>query len=296
MSYGNKTNCFGQPGFGCTEYRIGLYAAHYGYHLARQLQANVLLCHALTIPAALPQTAWVSLSDSEREGMMQDSKQALLRLAQELEGHARGAGFKPKIRHAISAGSVAAVVREQVLQHPAQMIIMGTHTASALATFLLGNHCRQLRESQDQPILLVPQAASATALKRIAFASDFSDPVQDMAAINALVSMAKKVGASLVLTHIYNDQNHSADFLQWTKHLLLEFIERAGEAKIDYMVVEDRQVEHGLGVLIRHEHIDMLAMVHHEHSLIYELLHESHRQEMADERFVPLLIFKSQTR
>lgn len=114
-----------------------------------------------------------------------------------------------------------------------------------------------------------------------------------MESINALIEMAKKLDAKLILTHIYNDKNHCPDFLQWTKHLLLELIERADYRKIDYLVVEDREVEHGLGVLISHEHINMLAVVRHEHSFLYELVNKSHSREMAEQICIPLMIFKA---
>ncbi|WP_214070064.1 universal stress protein [Mucilaginibacter sp. dw_454] len=269
------------------------HAAKYGYHLARQMHTGVFLCHAMTIPAEMPQAGFVSLTDTELDGLMQDSRAALLELQQELAHQGGGAGFQPKVTQVMSAGTVTAVIQAQLLKHPAELVILGTHADSALGTFLLGDHGLQLRECLDQPILLVPPSAKTAAVKRIAFASDFSAPDQDIKAISSLIVIAEKTGAALLLTHIYNDQNHSADFLQWTKHLLLELIERSDYDQIDYMVVEDREVERGLEVLIRREKIDLLAMVHHEHAFIYELLHKSHSQEMSGQTPVPLLIFKA---
>src|ERR1700733_13210547 len=114
------------------------HAAEYGYRLATQLKANLVLCNAFTVPAEVPESGMVAWPMMEYEEMLKDSEGELRALRTSLERENNDTGFRPSIQCENEVGTMPAVVNDIVANQNIQMVVMATHGNNGLSQFLAG--------------------------------------------------------------------------------------------------------------------------------------------------------------
>lgn len=267
------------------------HAVLYGYQLARLMKADVVLCNAIVIPAEIPQAGFVTWSANEYDMLLDGSTEGLKQLKHELTQKNNTEGFKPVITCVNEAGLLADVLNAIIARQKIDLVIMGTHGSSGLGSFILGNHSRSMIDALKAPLLLVPVQAQVGEVKKIAFATDFKQPLQDMDYIYSLTPLAGAFNAEILLTHIYDEKQAPDIFQKQIKPLLTELINKAHYTAIYYQAIKNNKTEAGLNWLCQHDNIDMLAMVHRQHSFLNGLLNASHTKKMAGHIGVPLLVY-----
>lgn len=276
-----------------TDFSAGAkYAAEYGYNLAGQIKADIILCNAVIVPAEMAQAGFVAWPADEFELLMDESSAELRLLKSRLEDRDDDAGgFRPEIAIVNRAGTVSDVISDiTALQH-IDLVVIGPHSNSGLSGFVLGDHARRLIDDATKPILLVPKGASKKAVKKIAFATDFKEPAEDLRYLEELIQLARPLNAGILLTHVYNEKFQSPDFQTWIKQLIAGLTNKTGYPHIFYNLVNNRTPEEGLTWLCERGDIDILAMVHRKHNLLTNLLLGSHTHKMAAQTLVPLLVY-----
>ncbi len=270
--------------------KTATHAAAYGYNLARQIKANVILSNAVIVPAEIPQAGVVVWPMEEYNILMEDSDNELKSLRMELESKNSGDGFNPTVKIINETGRLTDVVNVIVKEHEVDMVIMGTHAEDGLSTLILGNHIRQMVDSSVKPLLVVPQTAHLTSVKKIAFATDFKQPEKDLESIYNLVPFARLLNAEILITHVNREKYQPDDYQNWLKQFLTDLSNKADYPHIYYRIIKDSNTESGLDWLCKHGYIDMLAMVHRTHGFFDRLLNGSHTQKMASHITIPLLV------
>ncbi|WP_162847113.1 universal stress protein [Mucilaginibacter gracilis] len=268
--------------------------AMYGYELACQLKADVILCNAITIPAEIPQTGFVSWPDNEYEAMMQSSSNELDQLRKLLQASTGSNGsFQPRIRCVNAAGIVGDVVSHAAAESRASLVIAGTHSSTGVAEFVIGNHTRNLIDTTSEPLLIVPPAATFKPVKRIALALDFDDLNQDLATLLRTIAIAKLLDAEILLTHIDTRKQPSLAKQEYLNQTLAGLAKKTGYAQIKTLLIEDKDVEAGLNWLCEHGNIQMLAMAHHAQGFFLSLFKGSHTKKMSDRLCLPMLVLSA---
>ncbi|GAB3915906.1 universal stress protein [Mucilaginibacter boryungensis] len=268
------------------------FTAAYGYSLAQQIKARVVLCHAMNVPAEIPQSGAIAWPMDVYDDLTQDSNDELAKLKSRLISEGDIKAYQPEVSCVHEAGFVADVLNAEAAKFRADMIIIGMHGNDAFGTWMIGNHSRKLIEAAITPLLLVPAGTMPKPIKRIAFGSDFKQPDKDIKTISELVDIAQALDAELILTHI-EQPNADAQYTAIVKQLLMELIGKSSHGKVSYKVVKSDHVEHGLNWLVQHAHIDILAVVHRDHNFFDQLVNGSHTQKAAKVVTAPLLVFKN---
>ena len=261
------------------------HALNYGYSLAKQVKANMIICNAIIEPAEIPQTGMVSWPMEESELLQRDSNRELKLLKEQMEDKEETISFNPSITCISEAGTVTEVINQLDRKFDVGMVIIGTHANSGLYTLLLGNHSREIIDEVNRPLLLVPPTTKIKPVKKIAFATDFSDPVKDMECIHTLITLARPLNAEILITNIFDEDEHIAEWF------MNELANKANYPHIYYRVVKAYHPVSGLDWLCEHGDIDILAMVHRSHSFIDSLFNGSQTQKMANHIVIPLLVF-----
>lgn len=267
------------------------HALNYGYCLAKQVKAHIIICNAIIEPAEVPQAGLVSWPIEESELLEKDSYHEMNLLKSELEGKEEIISFSPSITCKCETGTVIDMVDGLSGREHIDMVIVGTHGSSGLRTLLLGNHSRQMIDELNKPLLLVPPVAAITPIKKIAFATDFADPEKDLECLHTLIKLAKPLSAEILLTYIYSEEYRASKF----QHQIDQFMVRVGDTanypNIYYREVKAHPPVSGLDWLCEHGNIDILAMVHRSHNFIDSLFRGSQTQKMAGHISIPLLVF-----
>jgi len=266
------------------------HAAEYGYIIASQVKADVILCNAFIVPAEMPQGGTLVWPQFEYDEIVDSTNSELKKIKEDLKGSHANDTFKPVINCLSEVGAFTDVIKEIADKNDVELTVMGTHGSSRLESLLMGNHSRRMIDATKCPLLLVPSSAAVKPIKKVAFATDLNGPERYLKAIFALIPLLKKLNAELLLTHIYNGDDPTFKFKQHIQELLVELSNKANYPNIFYRIVNSNQAERGLDWLCDHGHVDVLAMVHHKHSFLDKILSGSHTQKMAEHISIPLLV------
>jgi nucleotide-binding universal stress UspA family protein len=266
------------------------HAAEYGHNLAKQIKANIILCNVVTVPAEIPQAGAIVWPIEEYDVLIKDSADELKRLKKQLDMNDTNDNY-PNISCLNEMGVVTDVIDLIISKHKVDLIVMGMHSADGISTFMLGNHSRNMINKTAKPLLLIPYDAAIVPIRKIAFATDFKQPGDDLEAIYSLIPLARLMNAEILLTHVYNEKNHSPEFERWVKEFFIELSNKANYPHIYYRLIKNRNTEAGLDWICENGQIDMLVMVHRSHNLLDSLLNGSHTQKMANHIAIPLLVF-----
>jgi nucleotide-binding universal stress UspA family protein len=269
------------------------HAAEYGYSLAKQIKANIVLCNAVVVPAEIPQAGMVVWPMEEYDMLMDDSAEELEKLKAHLEQNS--GSFQPLVKCISETGGLLDLVDDIIIEKNIDLVIAGTHGSSGLSSFLLGNHSRNMIEAATKPLLLIPTSAPIRQVKKIAFATDFKQPEDDLKSIYALIPLAKLLNCEILLTHIYDENQQSPGFQKWIKQFLTELSNKADYSHIYYRLIKNNRADSGLDWLCEHGQIDVLAMVHRKTNFLSTLLKNSHTQKLASHISIPLLVFPART-
>lgn len=269
---------------------IATHAAEYGYNLAKQIKADMILCNAVIVPAEIPQAGVVVWPMEEYNILMEGSDNELKKLKEQLENDDSNGSFRPLIKIINETGIFTDVVNVIVADHKVDILIMGTHGTSGFSHFLLGDHSRKMIDCAIKPLLLIPPTAKIGPIKKIAFATDFKQPEEDLKAIYNLIPFVRPLNAEILLTHVYNEKQHTSEFQEWVRQFLVDISNKANYPHIYYRMIKNSNTESGLNWLCEHGEVDMLAMVHRQHNFFDDLLKGSHTKKMADQIAIPLMV------
>jgi len=270
------------------------HAAEYGYNLAKLIKANVVLCNSVIVPAEIPQAGLVVWPMEDYDTLIEDSTDELKKLKSSLTKDSEG--FKPPVSYMNTAGIMTDVVSDICAKRNIDLVVMGTHGSSGLTSFFLGNHSRNMIDSATRALLLVPPTAPIKPIKKIAFATDFIHPEDDLKSIYALIPIAKLLNAEILVTHIYSEKQQTPSFKKWLDNFLIELSNKADYPNVYYRLVKNTNAETGLDWLCAHGQVDILAMVHRPHNFFYDLINGSHTQKMARHISIPLLVMRPENR
>ncbi|MBS1520266.1 MAG: universal stress protein [Bacteroidetes bacterium] len=266
------------------------HAAKYGYAIASQVKADVILCNAFIIPAEIPQAGTLVWPQFEYDELLESSASELRQLKAELEKNISDGSFKPEVDCISEVGGVVDMIKDITGKTNTELLVMGTHGAGRLDTLLVGNHSRTMINNTKTPLLLVPASVAVKPIKKIAFATDLKDPERDLEVIYELIPLLKRLNAELLLTHIYDGDDPTYKFKKYIQQMLVELSNKANYPNIFYRIVSSNKAERGLDWLCDHGHVDVLAMVHRKRDLLDKILLGSHTQKMADHINIPLLV------
>jgi nucleotide-binding universal stress UspA family protein len=267
------------------------HALKYGYNLARQINADIILCNAVVIPAEAPEGEFVGWPIDESETMLNDSTAELVKLKASIEGTKNKNGFQPAIRCLNQSGILTDVVNQIIADEKIDMVVIGTHGSNGLTTLLLGNHSRSMIDGVNSPLMLIPPTVKLSPVKKMAYATDFKNPENDIKSISVLTGLAKALGAEILLTHIYEDEDKSPEFEQWIKQFVRELPGTVNFSGIRYTMYKSNGAQSGLEWLCENGDIGILAMMHRSHTFIDSLFRGSQTQKMAGHIPIPLLVF-----
>lgn len=250
-------------------------AARYALQLARYLEAEISLCHALFVPSVTPMAAQVAWPLYDYSALKQETDKELELLVKKL-----------RVKKGTSAiGQLTTVVSERVVQEKAVMVVMGMSGAGALSKFFLGSNSQKMIDAANFPVLLVPSEFAFSGIKKIAFATDLSSG--DIKVIHSIAGFARRFNADLLVTHITDN----AENRKKSDSFLNEISCKINYDKIYYRQVKNADIDEGLAWLSDHGFIDMLVMVHLHRNFLDRLFMGSHTQRQIRHIHIPLFVF-----
>lgn len=266
-------------------------AARYGFDLACRIGARVVLVNAMIIAAEVPQTGMVSWPEEEFDALLQGYETEIQKFKSELAARIAPDAYRPEVLCINEAGRLTEVVKKADETYQTDIAVIGTHRGGLLSRLLIGNHAEQLIDSTDSPLLIIKPGTIFKPIKKIAFATEFKNPEQDLKIIYRLISLAKLLNAEILLAHVSDQHENSAVLQQKIADYLLDLSNKADYPHIYYRLISNAKTEAGLTWLCEHGMVDMLAMVHHSRNIFAEYFGSSYTKKMNKLLDMPLLVF-----
>ena len=266
------------------------HAAEYAYRIAQQINANVVLCNALTVSAEIPQTGMSVWPMEEYDAQIRESEKELSLLKKHLIATPLIQEVQPLVMCKNESGILTDVVNGIIASQPVGLVVIGTHRKGGIGQFLLGNHTRNMIDGIAKPLMIIPAEAPITIPKKIAFATDFKNEEDDLDTLFWLVPLANSLQAEILITHICSEEAHTPELEARIKEFMVKVSNKANYSNIFYRKVTHDQTAKGLDWLCENGEVDMLAMVHRSRNFFENLFKGSHTQKMASRTLIPLLV------
>ncbi|MFC3560583.1 universal stress protein [Pedobacter jamesrossensis] len=269
------------------------HVAEYAYSLAKKIDANIILCNAVIVPAEVPQAGLVVWPMEESNVLEEESKSELEKLKEHIKKIDHSHDKKPQIGIVNQSGYLQDVVEGLVAADQLiDCVVMGTH-GDGFGGFLLGNHTRNMIESLSLPLLLIPSKTRIAPFKNIYFASDLSDTHEDGAFLRKLIPLARAFKAEIFIAHISTPKNLTSNISEKTKDMMLAFSSDLGYPGIHFIRINEENTTNGLEKLMASSAMDLLVMVHRKKNFLNRWLNGSVTEKLAKDLNFPMLIFSA---
>ncbi len=167
-------------------------AVNYAVSLARTLRAKLTLMHVVESPAALGYPFGSENPRIEKEHREQATRMLPALLAPEDQDDL---DLQIVIKSGDIQDEIAATIREQ----RADIVVMGTHGRGLFGRWLIGSITQGILRKVSVPILTISKATRPMALKRILFATDFSEASKQ--GFGFALEMARMARSDIVILH-----------------------------------------------------------------------------------------------
>ncbi len=259
-------------------------ACEYAVELASQFDANVSFLHLQDTPVD-----WVKLPKSQEGkypetlheiGLAKSNLRKLVKMAEDKGVYAE---------KVLIYSSGSQVVLDHLKSHDYDFMVMGSHGAQGLKERIIGSNAQHMIRQAEVPVLVLKHAVDK-ALKKVVFASDFSDVSADSFA-NVLY-FANHCGAHLDLLYV-DTPGHEKDQSAVDEHMT-NIAEAAKEfgGSISMNHIEADSVEQGVINFASENNSDLIAICTHGKSALRQIISPSIAEAIANHSDLPILSIK----
>lgn len=181
---------------------------------------------------------------------------------------------------------------EQLDSAQLDLIVMGTRGATGLLHGgLVGTNTERVIRKAPVPVVSVPKDYHPREIKKILFATDFSDDLSE--AFGEVAAFADKFGAEIIVGFINTRENFSTT--KFANGQYNELRNKYKEQNMSLVVHSFHTVEEGIWELCTLYGIDLITMLTHGRTGISHLIRGSLAEELSSTSFItlPLLTFKN---
>ena len=252
-------------------------ALEYASSLAKAMQAKLILYHAYHIPVPTTEMPVMIISPEELE------KSNLERL--EIFRKEVLKDTSVPVECLISPGFAVDEVCELAEEKNVDLIVMGISASAKLEHVILGSVTTGVLQDTKKPLLVVPDNASFSIPRKIAFACDYNSPVNP-SPIKVLKEFVKLFKAELFVIHV-GAPDEEVVLAEAISGIRLEN-ELDGIIHTLHFPSNPNIIE-GLTEFQESHQIDLLVMIPKRHSLLSRIFHPSNTKRMAFHTHVPIL-------
>lgn len=248
------------------------HATVYAAHLAKAMNASVLLLHVYQLPIAMNDFPAMMVSAEE---LKRNADNGLNRIKDNAMKRAPGVPFESETR----MGDVVDQINELCESRDVVALVTGTKDMGGFERILMGNTTLSIVKNSAYPVFSVPEGAVNKVPAKIALAVDFLNV--DEIPVEKITTFTQQLGAELHLIHVEEDgKEHSADVLP------------AGLQTATYHSLKEEDVAEGIQHFVTKENIDLVIVLPHRHNLYERLFFKGHTQDIIQAAPVPVLCMK----
>ncbi len=252
-------------------------ASLYGWQLGKAIKANVILFAAYHVPHPI---AALNARISHFDARMQTEK----KLVDESDAIVNGDGSQMDI--ICDEGAAHNVILTIAAEKGADLIILGMKGTGRNLKKVLGSTTTSLIKDSKIPIIVVPEEATFTIPKRIAYASDvFMDTI--ISAIDNINWLSDFFKSKLFVVRVVNDSYEEVREKVNTPQNLRKELK---QLRTTFHFPVNGNITDGLADFLEGQPVDLVVMKPHKHEWLEKLFVRSETKNMIFHSHTPLLM------
>lgn len=263
-------------------------AYRFAAEIAKKQSGSLELIHVYEKPYYTAPSAAGSITvvvDSEADKDLRHEINHQIHLLTQAD-FAQGVTLTQRVLHDIPAWRFY----EEIDQTKVDLIVMGTRGATGLMHGgLVGTNAERVIRLADTPVLSIPEEAAYTDVKRVLFATNYQDPLDEI--FPSVINFCELFNADLVVGMINTRDNYATTRFASENYEAL--IAKFPYAKTSLVVHNDDSVQEGVADLVYRQKIDVISMLTHGRTGIAHLIRGSIAEEIAAYLCTPLLTLKN---
>src|SRR5690606_19184453 len=175
-------------------------------------------------------------------------------------------------------GNPYAGISSEISDIKADLVVMGSKGSSGLEELLIGSNTEKVVRHSLAPVITVKQPINAESIKKIIFASDFSEENRDV--IQRIKSLQELLGAELSLVKI-----NTPSFFETSKDSKIKieaFVANHGFTNTQVVIYNSTSEEDGIIEYAEEINADMIAMATHGRTGFMHLLSGSIAEDVVN--------------
>lgn len=264
---------------------ISLNAVRYAADMACVLNTNLSLLHVVGIPKNFLESSPPIYSVSE---VVEEAEKQLRLLKVEMLVRTHN---KIDIFVKTMIGEFVSVVDDYCSMLDPYAIVMGAESTGSFERILFGGKTISSVRRLSYPLIVVPDKAVFTGLKKIGLACDFKDVI-DTVPVREIKDLLMASSAELYVLHVSPVTGNS--FSEETDEEALELQDIIGDFKPKYRFIEGSDVEKGITDFADKNKLDLLIVIPKRHSIISKIFYRSHSKQLVLQSHVPVMAIHEQ--
>lgn len=251
-------------------------AYQYCLKIAKQLEASVHVLHVyrgdFTVP--VPEVMAYKLLEERKQATTKQMKAFVANNPEQI-----------RVSTSVEMGLTTDVLIEYSEANDIDLIVMGTKGEHNLLEVALGSIASNTINRAACPVLVVPEEATISPLKKVAYATDLSE--QNIEQLAAVIGWATQLKTALHYVFVHTTKTPVDEY---RVDELLEA--QTNGLAVTYHQVDNPYVAQGLQNFVEKEQIDLLMMHHPKKGFLEWLFTASETRQMAFQSKIPLLIWR----
>lgn len=261
-------------------------AVKYSVELAKEFDSQITLFNAFH-PLPYNPESYAYISNEEMDAVRLNSHDTLSQLSNIINTE-----LKTPSTYECSLGLAADEVEKIEKTLNPDLIVVGSHGSSNFERAIMGGTTLALAKGLSTPMLVIPEKSKYKSIDKILFATDFHD--NDISSIKDICAFAEHFDSKVIAVHV-TDNEH---LRKYERDAIVKFsdsiMEKVGYDNLEFELVDDNDVEHGLNSFIKKNEIDLLVLAKSQRSFFSRLIMPSITNKMVYHTDIPMLIIKAE--
>ncbi len=173
-------------------------------------------------------------------------------------------------------------------ENKVDLIVMGTKGATGIRKVIMGSTAKGLVSEAPCPVLVVPEAATYKAPKRILFATDFLG-IDNLNVLDQLKDIVRMYKSELMTLHIYSEKETAREDKEAINKLLKNYF---STNTYKHYFLEHHDAAEGIEEFVKGYNASMLALVSRDRTFMTDLFHQSVTKQMLTHTEIPVFVLK----
>jgi nucleotide-binding universal stress UspA family protein len=252
-------------------------ATVFAAHLAKTLQAKIILFHVYSIPTTVTDIALMMVSAEE---IQKENEERIKKDADKIFTN-----FGVEVEWLVHIGIPSDEIKILADEKNADMVVMAIRGEGASSKFI-GSTTLSTIQKIKKPVLVVPKAAMFDGINRATYATDLSYSTNEERC-SVLLEIVKAYHSQLQILNIHKPDKKINDNEPEAKAKLDEIFKNIPH---ELSIVEAESIMHGINEFTQKNSIQLLAMTMHKHNFFERAFGKNYTKEIAFETKIPLLV------